>query len=73
MPVNTDALTTPITGIFQRPLVKDVVAGELFKDIRTIHYNINISLKDRDEQKRRLQETKKRGTPTPLLTHNTQT
>ncbi|KAE9378036.1 Clavaminate synthase-like protein [Stipitochalara longipes BDJ] len=58
VPVNTDELTTPLTGIFSRPL-KDITAGELLRNIQAAHFNINAGIEERDEQKRKLAEKKK--------------
>jgi hypothetical protein len=51
--VNTDALTTPITGIFARPL-KDVRAGDWYKRIQGAHFNINTGLEEREVQRRKI-------------------
>jgi hypothetical protein len=62
--VDTDTLTTPITGKFQHPL-KDIKAQELFKDIQSAHFNINTQIQERDEQRRRLAEKKKQSASPP--------
>jgi hypothetical protein len=54
-PVNTDDLTTSITGEFHEPL-KDITADELFRKIQAAHFNINTGLQERDEQRRKLAE-----------------
>ncbi len=51
--VNTSLLETAITGRFDKPLC-DITAGELFRDIRAAHYNINAKVEERDEQRRKL-------------------
>jgi hypothetical protein len=56
--VNTDNLTTAITGEFKKPL-KNIVAGDLFRDIRNSHYNINTAMEQRNEQRQKLAEMKK--------------
>jgi hypothetical protein len=53
--VNTDDLTTPITGQFESPL-KGIIAGDLFKDIRNAHYNINSVVEQRNMQRQKLAE-----------------
>jgi hypothetical protein len=58
VPVNTDNLTTAITGEFKKPL-KNIVAGDLFRDIRNSHYNINTAMEQRNEQRQKLAEMKK--------------
>jgi ribosome-binding protein aMBF1 (putative translation factor) len=55
VPVNTDDLTTPITGQFEKPL-KDIMAGDLFRDIRNAHYNINTGIEQRNMQRQKLAE-----------------
>lgn len=67
VPINTDALTTPITGEFRDPL-RGITAGNLFQKINAAHYNINTVMDERREQKRRLDEAKMKkdldeGTP----------
>jgi hypothetical protein len=57
IPVNTDTLTTAVTGKFLRPL-KGMTAGELFRNIQAGHFNINAGMEERDEQKRKLAERK---------------
>jgi hypothetical protein len=53
--VDTDALTTPITGIFAHP-IKSVRAGDWYRDIQSAHFNINTGLKEREFQRRKLEE-----------------
>lgn len=55
--VNTDALTTPITGKFQSP-IRDIEARQLFKDIQRAHFNINTNHEEREQQRLRLLEKK---------------
>jgi hypothetical protein len=57
IPINTDTLTTTVTGKFLRPL-KGITAGELFRNIQAGHFNINAGMEERDEQKRKLAERK---------------
>lgn len=59
IPVDTDKLTTPITGEFSKPL-RDVTALDMYKTIHAAHYNINTEREEREAQKRRLAEEKKR-------------
>jgi hypothetical protein len=56
--VNTDELTTPLTGIFSKPM-KGIRAGALLKNIQADHFNINAGIEERDEQRRKLAEKKK--------------
>jgi hypothetical protein len=60
IPVDTDNLTTSITGRFKRPL-KDITAQELFRSIQSAHFNINTHIPEREEQRRRLAEQKKQS------------
>jgi hypothetical protein len=55
IPVNTDELTTAITGEFEKP-IRDSTARELFRHIQAAHYNINTGLEERDKQKKKLAE-----------------
>jgi hypothetical protein len=71
--VNTDNLTTAITGEFKEPL-RNMVAGDLFKDIRNSHYNINTTIEQRNEQRRKLAEKKQQELAAAIpekLTENT--
>jgi hypothetical protein len=58
VPVDTNNLTTPITGPFQKPL-RDITANELFSSIQSAHFNINTQVEEREVQRRRLAEQKK--------------
>ena len=58
--VDTDMLTTPITGKFQHPL-KGIKAQELFRDIQRSHFNINMQIQEREEQRRHLAKKKKQS------------
>jgi hypothetical protein len=60
--IDTDKLTTPITGTFQHPLT-GITAGELFGSIQGAHFNINTQIQERDEQRRRLAEKKQNAAP----------
>jgi len=51
--IDTDELTTSITGRFEKSL-RGVTARELFREIKLGHFNINTGVKERDEQKRKL-------------------
>jgi isopenicillin N synthase-like dioxygenase len=57
VPIDTDKLTTPITGKHREPL-KDVTAHDLFMNIKNAHYNINTGIQDREEQKQKLEKLK---------------
>ncbi|KAH9223693.1 hypothetical protein DL95DRAFT_324510 [Leptodontidium sp. 2 PMI_412] len=58
VPVDTDKLTTEITGTFSKPL-KDITARELFDNIHSAHFNINTGIEEREQQRRRLAEQEK--------------
>lgn len=58
--VNTDNLTTDITGEFEQPL-KDITAGDVFKAISSACFNINTHKEEREEQRQKLAEKKKQG------------
>jgi hypothetical protein len=60
--VNTDSLTTSITGDFQNP-IRDIQARELFKEIQRAHFNINTHQEEREEQRLKLLEKKKNLSP----------
>ncbi|KAH7407843.1 hypothetical protein BKA64DRAFT_432309 [Cadophora sp. MPI-SDFR-AT-0126] len=53
VPINTDELTTEITGQFLKPL-NGITAGQLFDNIHSAHFNINTGVEEREEQRRRL-------------------
>lgn len=57
VPVDTDKLTTTITGDFKTPM-RNIVAGDLFRDIRNSHYNINTTIEKRNEQRQKLAQKK---------------
>jgi len=59
--VNTDHLTTPITGEFLDP-IRDMTARELFRGIQSKHFNINTGLNERNEQRQKLAEKRLQGT-----------
>ncbi|KAF2756472.1 hypothetical protein EJ05DRAFT_65646 [Pseudovirgaria hyperparasitica] len=48
--VDTDKLTTSITGPFKHPL-RDMTAGQLFQDTKRKHFNINTGTEEREKQK----------------------
>jgi hypothetical protein len=58
--VNTDTLTTSITGPFQDP-VRGVEAGVWYEQIRGKHFNINIGFEEREKQRRKIAERKMQG------------
>jgi hypothetical protein len=60
--LNTDNLTTPITGEFQEPL-RDVPARELYRSIRRAHFNINSQKDEREQQRREVNLYKEKPTP----------
>ncbi|KAI9054164.1 hypothetical protein LZ554_001335 [Drepanopeziza brunnea f. sp. 'monogermtubi'] len=53
VPIDTDSLTTGITGPFSRPL-KNITADDLFREIHAAHFNINTGIEEREEQKRNI-------------------
>lgn len=57
--VDTDLLTTDITGGFEKP-IKGIQAGEWYEGIRRKHFNINIGLEEREKQRRTIMEKKMR-------------
>lgn len=58
--IDTDALTTPVTGDFHTP-IKGITAGQMFEQIRGAHFNINTNLEERDKQKRLLIESRQKA------------
>ena len=52
--ISTPALTTPVTGAYQYPLI-DVRARVLFSTIARLHWNVNTERKARETQRLRLQ------------------
>ena len=58
VPVNTELLTTRVTGKFSTPLT-GITAEELLRRIQADHFNINAGIGERDEQRRKLAERKK--------------
>ena len=57
VPIDTDKLTTRITGEHKEPM-KDATAKDLFLKIKNAHYNINTGIQDREQQKQKLREMK---------------
>ena len=57
VPVDTDELTTAITGPHQNPL-RGIKADNLFADLKKAHYNVNTGLQEREQQRRDLAEKK---------------
>ncbi|KAF2647959.1 hypothetical protein K491DRAFT_699279 [Lophiostoma macrostomum CBS 122681] len=51
--VDTDALTTSITGVFKEP-VRGLRAGTWYEQIRGKHFNINIGFEEREKQRRKV-------------------
>lgn len=51
--VNTDRLTSSITGEFQNP-IRDVKARELYLQIQKAHFNINTGHDEREQQRIKL-------------------
>ena len=58
IPVDTDLMTSRITGPHKQP-IKNETAGQLFTRIRQAHFNINIDIKEREQQKKKIREAKK--------------
>ncbi|KAF2008391.1 hypothetical protein BU24DRAFT_429410 [Aaosphaeria arxii CBS 175.79] len=61
--VDTDLLKTEITGPWREP-IKDVTAGKLYAELRGAHFNINTGMKERNEQRKRIEERKRLGVKT---------
>ena len=57
VPIKTDDLETSVTGKFAKPL-QNITADDLFKTIRSTHFNINAGVEERDGQKRKLAASK---------------
>ncbi|KAF2278248.1 uncharacterized protein EI97DRAFT_414600 [Westerdykella ornata] len=53
--VDTDVLTTDITGAFEKP-IRGVTAGEWYEGIRKKHFNINVGYEEREKQRRSVME-----------------
>jgi len=53
--IDTDSLTTTITGEFQKPM-RGITAGDLYKSIHGSHFNINTNIEDREKQKQKLKQ-----------------
>jgi hypothetical protein len=51
--INSNELETNITGPWARP-VRGVTAGKMYEEIRGRHYNINIDMKEREKQRKRI-------------------
>ncbi|CAG8981106.1 hypothetical protein HYALB_00012627 [Hymenoscyphus albidus] len=49
VPVNTDQLTTKITGPFANPV--SGTAGKLYREIHRAHFNINTAIEERNRQR----------------------
>ena len=58
--IDTDNLTTLITGDFQAP-IKGITAGQMFEQIRSSHFNINTNVEERDKQKKKIAKIKQRA------------
>ncbi|KAH7138845.1 hypothetical protein B0J11DRAFT_26448 [Dendryphion nanum] len=52
--INSDLLTTKITGPWREPL-SGITVGNWYTQIRGAHFNINTAHKERDEQRRKLE------------------
>jgi hypothetical protein len=59
--VDTDTLTTEITGDFGPNRVVDKSAGSWYAEIRGAHFNINTGVTEREEQRRKIEEKKKQA------------
>jgi hypothetical protein len=57
--INSETLETEITGKWAYPL-EWTTAGEMYKQIKGMHFNINIGKEEREKQRRRVQEEKER-------------
>ncbi|KAF2111396.1 hypothetical protein BDV96DRAFT_582087 [Lophiotrema nucula] len=55
--VNSADLETEVTGKWEHP-VTDMSAGVLYEQIRNAHFNINTGMKEREEQRRKLEGKK---------------
>lgn len=53
VPIDSDKLTTTITGPFKKPL-RDMTGEEFFKGIQRAHFNINTGLDERNKQRQDL-------------------
>lgn len=60
VPINTDILTSSITGYFHKPM-KDITALDLFRELHGSHFNINTNIEDREKQRVRLALKKEKG------------
>lgn len=60
--IDTDNLTTSITGDFQTP-IKGITAGQMFEQIKSSHFNINTNVEERDKQKKKVAGIKQRAVP----------
>jgi hypothetical protein len=60
VPINTDELTTCITGPFYDPM-KGITANDLFRELHQAHFNINTGIEERNKQKQTLAEKKARA------------
>ncbi len=49
--INSDDLETDVTGKWPKPM-HGVTAGELYANIRSSHFNVNIGIEEREKQKR---------------------
>lgn len=58
--ISSNAFTTPITGPFAYPFA-EVEMRELYRAISNAHYNVNINLELRAQQRRKLAETGNSG------------
>lgn len=57
--IDSDQLTSKVTGQFANP-IKDMTTREFFMRIKGQHYNINTGIAERDQQKRDIEDRKKR-------------
>ncbi|CAO2655248.1 Nn.00g103120.m01.CDS01 [Neocucurbitaria sp. VM-36] len=55
--INSNELETEVTGKWIKPL-QDVTAGKFYEEIRGKHYNINIDVKEREKQRRKVKSGK---------------
>ena len=55
--INSDELETTVTGTWTEPEY-NITAGELYAKIRGAHFNINISIEDREKQREKVRRAK---------------
>ncbi|KAJ8114263.1 hypothetical protein OPT61_g3816 [Boeremia exigua] len=58
--VNSDDFETDITGKWPKPM-QGVTAGELYANIRSTHFNINIGIEEREKQRQHAMKAQEQG------------